>query len=129
MWAVSRAIRDYRGESTVRQFLATDVNHLPQRRALLEYLRDHVDYGIPYVHWMIGLIAGQQGDDAVREGSVQRLEEFGAAFVGRICVHTDPSTLDEFQNSMVDAYLGLAANFGMIDAKKMGGDTSPPQPA
>ncbi len=127
MWAVSRAIRDYRGESTVRQFLATDVNHLPQRRALREYLRDHVDYGIPYVHWMIGLIAGQQGDDAVREDSVQRLAEFGAAFVGRICVHTGPSTLDELRNSLVDAYLGLAANFGVIDAMKAGGETSQQQ--
>ena len=51
-------------------------------RADLEYIRDHFDCGIPYLHQLIGLLAGIQGDEPAKAASVERLKEFGPQFAG-----------------------------------------------
>lgn len=118
MWAVSVALKGYRGEMIVREFLATDTTEMAKRRALLESIRDHVDYGIPYVHWLIGMIAGMQGDDAAREGSIARLSEFGPQFWGKIIVAKDAADMEAWGKSMIDAHFGLLGTYGLLEELK-----------
>lgn len=115
-WATSWALRNWRGEALVRKFLSYKGDGLvANQRATLEYLRDHVDYNIPYVHWLIALHAGVQGDEQARLAATARLEEFGAPFVGRVTRMTDPKDPKPWIDSLSEANLGLLANFGMLD--------------
>ncbi len=74
-------------------------------RSDLEYVRDHFDCGVPYLHQMIGLIADLQQDKAAKAASVARLKEFGPEF---------DSPLDFSPRLWSIVTLGLAVNFGII---------------
>ena len=115
-WAVSKAIRDWRGEAMVRAFMAVKGTHvLPQQRAILETLRDHVDYCIPYVHWLIAMIAGAQGDEAARVSATLLMQEFGPDFLASDTLRGVPPDYAVWRDSLGRAYLGLLGTFGMLD--------------
>jgi hypothetical protein len=115
-WATSWALRNWRGEALAKHYLAVRGEAMAaNRRGILEYLRDHVDYNIPYVHWLIAIYAGMQGDEEARLASVARLEEFREPFVGRVTLMTDPSDPKPWFDSVAEADLGLLSNFGMLD--------------
>ena len=73
-------------------------------RSDLEYVRDHFDCGVPYLHQMIGLIAGLQHDEVARSNAMERLKEFGPEF---------KSPLEFSTELLVTATLGMMANFGI----------------
>lgn len=111
VWAGHRASRLVLGEIRVRsamQHKATG-NHAA---ALidLEYVRDHFDCGIPYLHQMIWLYAGM--DESVRRTALERLKEFGPEF--DIPAEPSAKVLSQF---MATATVGLLANFGIVNAK------------
>jgi hypothetical protein len=124
MWATQLTIRNWRARKLIRQYLdyAGD-DSLAQKRTSLEFLRDHVAYDVPYVHWMIALIAGMQGDKLAHDGATASLEEFGPDFVGK----TDNASANEFagesdrpkagswSDSMAKAHIGLLMSFRMLN--------------
>lgn len=123
-WATSWALRNWRGEALVRKILFEKKDaDLASRRATLEYLRDHVDYNIPYVHWLIAIYAAIQGDEEARRASAARMEEFGAPFVGRVTQMTDPKDPEPWAASVSEANIGLLDNFGMLDHLRKSPDT------
>jgi hypothetical protein len=71
----------------------------------LEYVRDHFDCGVPYLHQMIGLLAGVQHDELAKATAMERLKEFGPQFEG---------PLDFSPKLMATATVGLMGNFGML---------------
>ena len=109
LWAIHRATRLVLGETRIRSAL----NHLTLQsytaaRADLEYARDHFDCGIPYLHQVIGLIAGIQHDEAAQAAAAERLKEFGAQF---------EVPLDCTPDLLATAMVGLLANFGIVNAR------------
>lgn len=83
MWSYFRATRSVLGEIRIRSAM----NHLTAgsraaARMDLEYVRDHFDCGVPYLHQMIGLLAGMQRDEPARNIAMERLKEFGPQFEG-----------------------------------------------
>ncbi len=115
-WATSWALRNWRGEALVRKFVSEKGDAMiANQRATLEYLRDHVDYNIPYVHWLIAINAGVQGDEEARLASVAKLEEFGEPFRGKVTLMTDRSDPEPWFDSVGQANMGLLATFGMLD--------------
>ena len=116
-WATQWALRNVRGEDLVRQYQAHSGNDMvAKKRATLEYLRDHVDYSIPYVHWIIALLAGMQGDENVRLTAAAKLEEFGQEFIGKTTPAKEKEDLETWGRSAVEAELGLRASFGMLSS-------------
>jgi len=73
-------------------------------RSDLEYVRDHFDCGVPYLHQMIGLLAGMQQDELAKAAAMERLKEFGPQFEG---------PLDFSPELMATATVGLMTNFGI----------------
>ena len=59
---------------------------LSQKRATLEILRDHVAYDVPYVHWLIALIAGVQGDENTKAAALACLMDFGPDVASQMSV-------------------------------------------
>ena len=117
-WAVSWATRSWRGEALVRQLIALKGDDSVQKsRAILETLRDHVDSGIPYVHWLIALMAGMQGDEEERAAAASRLREFGPAFAGKLTERGDSAGNKRWAEAFSEAHVGLLANFGMLKLK------------
>jgi len=105
MWSIHRAARSVLGETRIRsamQHLAAGSR--AAARADLEYVRDHFDCGIPYLHQMIGLLAGMEQDTPAKSAAVERLQEFGAQFAG---------PLDFSPELLATATVGLMANFGI----------------
>ena len=106
IWVRHRATRLVLGELRVRSAL----DHVAKgthaaARSDLEYARDHFDCGIPYLHQMIGLLAGLEGDESGKAVCVERLKEFGAEF---------ECSLDFSPELLVKAMTGLMLNFGMV---------------
>jgi len=78
---------------------------LSSARANYEYIRDHFDCGVPYLHQVIGMIAAAQNDEAAKALAMERLREFGPEF---------ESPLEFSAELAAKAMVGLMANFGMI---------------
>jgi hypothetical protein len=105
-WAHLRATRLVLGEVRIR----SAINHLAASshaaaRGDLEYVRDHFDCGIPYLHQVIGLVAGIQQDELAKANAIERLKEFGPQFEG---------PLDFSPQLLATATVGLMTNFGMV---------------
>jgi hypothetical protein len=106
IWAHHRAARLVMGELQIRSAInRSAAGSFAEARNDLEYVRDHLDCGIPYLHQMIGLLAGLQGDEQVKAASLERLKEFGPQFAG---------SLDFSPELMSTAMAGLMANFGIL---------------
>jgi hypothetical protein len=105
-WAAERAARWLYGEILV----LSASNHLQsgshaKARADLEYVRDHLNCAIPYLHQVIGLIADVQQDEIARAAADERLKEFAPQFEG-----ATKFSIDVFSAASV----GLMMNFGML---------------
>ena len=104
-WSTHRAVRLVMGEVRVRSAM----NHLAAgshaaARSDLQYVRDHFACGVPYLHQMIGLLAGT--DEAAKAAAIERLKEFGPQF---------ESSLNSFSPELLaKAMVGLTANFGIL---------------
>ncbi len=104
-WACHRATRSVLGETRIRSAM----NHLTAgshraARSDLEYVRDHFDCGVPYLHQMIGLLAEFEQDELAKATAMERLKEFGPQFEG---------PLDSSPKLLAAATVGLMANFGI----------------
>jgi hypothetical protein len=114
-WATAVSIRNWRAEDAIRRFLAIQGDDaIALKRRSMEFFRDHIDCGIPYVHWLIAIFAGIQQDEPARLAAVARLEEFGPAFKGIITRMTDRSQLAAWGEASTKAHAGLLATFGMF---------------
>jgi hypothetical protein len=155
-WAFHRATRNLLVERRIRAYfdwsrMATELPELvdPEKmkahrratRAHLEYVRDHFDCSVPFLHWKIALDAAANGDEEARAYAVQRLEEFGPDFkdkVPRIDGTHGTLTSDEFLKQTVDsaltAHLGLLGAYGMLSPELQSAvkfeeiRSTPPQP-
>ena len=108
VWAHLRATRLVLGETRIRSAMAQlAAGSHAAARSDLEYLRDHFDCGVPYLHQMIGLLAGMQQDELAKATAMERLKEFGPQFEGPL----------EFSPELLaTATVGLMANFGIVPA-------------
>jgi len=111
LWAHLRATRLVMGEMRVRSAMShlSAGSHAAARNDL-EYIRDHFDSGIPYLHQVIGLLAGMQKDEPARASAIERLKEFGPQF---------DEPLDFSPELVAKAMVGLMANFGMLRSDAM----------
>ena len=115
VWATNMTIRNWRAAKLVREYLGYKGDDAMQaKRATLELLRDHVAYDNPYIHWLIALIAGIQGDKAAQSAAVETLKEFGPGVASEMPV-ADGSKCDEaWVDAMAKAHVGLLAAFGLL---------------
>jgi hypothetical protein len=116
LWAVRMTSRNYQAQKLIRAYLDTSSDNgqatgRKEKRKLLEELRDHVDCGVPYVHWLIAIEAGIDRDEEVRQESIRRLEEFGQYFKGKVVQSDAP---EEWARSLAEANLGLLGSFEML---------------
>jgi hypothetical protein len=118
-WAATRVTRNAIADAWRVEYLnggktgATNPETLRKQRELLEHLRDMGAYDVPFVHWVIAIIAGLQGDEAARLAATKTLEEFGPSFVGKTEPRSAGGDIKQWADSMGVAYLGLLAEFGM----------------
>lgn len=88
-------------------------------RASLEYLRDHFDAFNPYVHWMIAVLAGMEGDMKANAESIAKLEQFGPPFVGKLQgTSFDMSPGSQFA-TFPEATMGLLLSYKCLDLEKL----------
>jgi hypothetical protein len=115
LWAHHRATRDFQSEKLVHAYFDSLKAGSPQRevRSFLETLRDHLDFGVPYVHWLIAIHAGIDGDQEAKIASIQNLEAFGSDFKGKVS-RDETFVLEEWSKSVAEAHLGLLATFEML---------------
>src|ERR1017187_395722 len=79
-WALGRTIRNWQAQRRLAEFyFKKDSNPtLPEtllkHRTALEQMRDFGAFDVPFVHWMIALVAGMQGDEPVRLAATATLE-------------------------------------------------------
>jgi hypothetical protein len=105
VWAHHRAARSICSEERIRAAMKhSAAGSHAAARSELEYVRDHFECGVPYLHQMIGLLAGAQQDEVAKATAMERLKEFGPEFEG---------PLDFSPNLMATAMVGLMANFGI----------------
>lgn len=102
-WASHRASREVYAEHRIRSaFNHMNAKALAAARGDLEYVRDHFDCSVPYLHQMIGIIADGEGDAEAKAAATARLKEFGSQF--------EPPA--EFSaNYLATAMVGLASSF------------------
>jgi hypothetical protein len=127
-WALHRATRNFQSERLIRAYLNayktnydnnTSAAPAGEMRGFLETLRDHIDCNIPYVHWLIAIHAGVEGEHEARAASVQTLEAFGPSFIGKVPPDEpfqpdEPFELESWTKSVSEAQLGLLSTFGML---------------
>jgi hypothetical protein len=120
LWAAHRATRDFQAERLINAYLdalknpgAIASSSARGARNLLETLRDHIDYSVPFVHWLIALHAGIDGDQEARIASTQNLEAFGPDFIDKV-PSDEPFVLENWAKSVADAQMGLLATFEML---------------
>jgi hypothetical protein len=118
MWATNMAIRNWRAAKLVREYLGYQGDDAIQsKRATLGLLRDHVAYDNPYIHWLIALIAGIQGDRAAQSAAIETLKEFGPRVLNEM-PFADGSKCDEaWVDAMAKAHVGLLASFGLLQSQ------------
>ena len=119
-WAAQRTARNWQAQNRLHEFYGKKNSNpgspemLKKQRAVLELLRDYGSFDVPFVHWMIALIAGMQGDEPGRLAATATLESFGPAFVGRTERREGEEGSKEWANSLAIAHLGLISEFGML---------------
>jgi hypothetical protein len=116
-WAIHRATRTFQAQRLIRTYLnSAGKGSFPEMRSALETLRDHIDYGVPYVHWLIALHAGTEGDHEAQIASIRNLEAFGPEFIGKVPTNETPLTekWEKWTNSVAEAQVGLLATFEMV---------------
>lgn len=85
-------------------------------RDSLERVRDHLDCGMPYLHWVIAVLAGMAGDMQANAAAIQRLEEFGPDFAGKLKGNSfDPKEPGSQMATMPEAMTGLLASYGILN--------------
>lgn len=119
-WANNRAVRNWQAQVMLVDFY-TKTNCTPgspemlqKQRESLEFLRDNGCFDVPFVHWMLALIAGMQGDEPGRLAATATLESFGPAFVGKTVRLEGEVGMKAWANSMATADTGLMAEFGIL---------------
>jgi hypothetical protein len=85
---------------------------LAAARSDLEYVRDHIDCGVPYLHQMIGIIAGMQQDASAMAAAMERLKEFGPQFGGSLILTPQSGRF------LATAKVGMLTYFGMLPADR-----------
>jgi hypothetical protein len=116
-WAIRMTTRNYMAQKLISAYLKPSSDNSQttgsrkEKRKLLEELRDHVDCGVPYVHWLIAIEAGIDRDEEVLQESIRRLEEFGQHFKGKVVTSDVP---EEWGKSLGEAHLGLLGSFEML---------------
>ena len=119
-WAFSWAIRCFRGELFIRQFFAKkQENAVAKNLATLKLLRDRVDYCNPYVHWLIALMIGMQGDEEERLTATERLKEFGPEFAEKDTRSGNDVEPKKWMDAIAMAHVGLLASFGMLPQQQV----------
>ena len=106
VWAHHRATRFVLGETRVRSAIShSAAGAHAAARTDLEYIRDHFECGLPYLHQLIGLLAGIEGDEPAKAASLERLKEFGPQFAG---------PLEFSPELMATAMTGLMTSYRMV---------------
>jgi hypothetical protein len=111
-WAISRATQLYCGEIKVREYIGQRNTDPGPAQSTLEYIRDHIDCSIPYLHELIAFTGRLNGDEMARATSVERLTEFGPEFANweERWKASDPVASARSHSA---ALVGLAQNFGL----------------
>ena len=106
VWSVHRASRVICGQERIQAAIdLMAAGRHADARSSLEYLRDHFDWGVPYLHQMIGLLCSILLDEEGKKNSMERLKEFGPPFEGPL----------EFSPQLAATVtVGLMMNFGML---------------
>jgi hypothetical protein len=117
-WAFSRTLRNLNAQQILRPILASPGFGSPETqkklRQALELMQSIGAYEVPFLHWMIALIAGMQHDELGRLEATADLEAFGPDFVGRtlpIENYEDPAG---WIRNWTEAQVGLMAEFEML---------------
>jgi len=119
-WANSRVIRNWQAQTKLQEIYSKKDSNpaspemLQKQRAVLELMRDYGSFDVPFVHWMIALIAGMQGDEPGRMAATAALESFGPDFAGKTACLENRDGMKAWADSMSIAQLGLRAEFGML---------------
>jgi hypothetical protein len=118
-WAFSRSLRNFNARQLLRPIFASPDFASPEiqkkLRQSLELIRAIGGYEVPFLHWLIALIAGMQHDELGRLEATADLEAFGPEFVGRtlpIESYEDPAG---WFKSWSHAQLGLMTEFEMLN--------------
>jgi hypothetical protein len=115
-WSFDAITRRLFAEIIVRQCQNQFASNPKGVRDSLERVRDHLDCGMPYLHWGIALLAGMAGDMQANAVAIQRLEEFGPDFVGKL--KGDSFHFGEPGSQMAtmpEAMMGLLASYGILN--------------
>ena len=119
-WRMDLANRRQFAEGYGRNAAAMIGTNAKQARACLEGIRDHIDPGNPYLHWVIAVLAGLAGDMEANQASIKKLEAFGPAFTGKLQgTSFDPTVPGSQAGTMGEALLGLGLSLGYLDAAKL----------
>jgi hypothetical protein len=115
-WNLDAVTRRLFAEIIVRTCQAQFASNPKGVRDSLERVRDHLDCGVPYLHWVIAILAGMGDDMVVKLAAVQRLEEFGPDFAGKLNgTSYDPKVPGANIATMPEAMMGLLASYGILD--------------
>jgi len=118
-WALMRTIRNFQAQRYLGPLcfknpeFGSPAGQDKLRRAL-EELRGAGAYDVPFLHWVIALIAGMQHDEPARLTATADLEAFGPDFVGRTVCAENEESLAEWRKSWGLAFTGLLTEFEMI---------------
>ena len=119
-WRIDLANRRQFAESYGRNAAAVIGSNAKQARVWLEGIRDHIDGGNPYLHWVIAILAGMTGDMEANAASIKRLDAFGPPFTGKLQgTSFDPTVKGSQFSTMAEAMLGLGVSLGYVDPSKM----------
>ncbi len=118
--ALHRAIRNWQAQRLLGEFYSRSPDSklpldLKRQRAALETLRDSGAYDIPFIHWMIAILAGTQDDEPARLAATAVLETFGPAWVGKTTPMKSGDSFESWGNSVSIATTGLLVEFGMAE--------------
>lgn len=114
-WGLETIARRIFTEVTVRNAQNQIATNPKAARDLLERVRDHLDCDVPYLHWVIAILAGLTGDMQANAAAIQRLEQFGPDFAGKLQgVSFDPAVPGSQMSTMPGAIMGLLASYGLI---------------
>jgi hypothetical protein len=71
---------------------------------------------MPYLHWVIAVLAGLAGDMQANAAAIQRLEEFGPDFACKLQGNSfDPREPGSRMATMPEAMMGLQASYGILN--------------
>jgi len=117
-WALGRTIRNFQAQRILGPLLASKDFGSPdiqkKLRHGLETVRGSGGYDVPFLHWMIALIAGMQHDEPGRLQATADLEAFGPDFVGRTLPIESHEHAQEWAKSWTEAQIGLMTEFEML---------------